>query len=558
MEQRTIFLYWIGQEYKLIGILRQLIYLHSTNGKGYKVILITDKNIKEYVKDIPSYYDNMCPAHQADFVRVNVICEYGGIWLDSDTLVLDSLDTLFDYIENKNGFFIKENNIILWNGIFGSKSNTPLMIEWKTEMIKILDNNQGKINWSAIGCQLLQTMYNINPGLYHDYNIFNGLDNMYPVNWNNCVTEFIDTPYENYKTILREYQPLVVLVNSVYKKLEDKTDKEILEGNMPINYFINKSFENISNINKQPNVLALKKVRNKYVIYTDWIESYLTKESFKFVEHLKILGWTIIKLSNIEIETIKNTKCVVLCVTYDDFDISLIKCDNVQIIYKIDDLYPYKDIRNKCINSADIIISPYQYLFNNISDMYTNINLSNTIHIPYSAVDDFFKDIEFNNKPINKIFVSGRVSDVYPLKVFIKNNAIFTKYIDCLNHPSYGTRTHECVNEVYYKKLNNYLCCFVDALLYKYVLLKVFETCSVGSLLFVEDTIKNELNNLGFYDNINCIMCNKNNLENKLKWILNIENRQLVDDMRKNGMVLVRQTHTTQKRSEQINNFVNN
>lgn len=31
----------------------------------------------------------MCPAHQADFVRVNVICDYGGIWLDSDTLVLE-------------------------------------------------------------------------------------------------------------------------------------------------------------------------------------------------------------------------------------------------------------------------------------------------------------------------------------------------------------------------------------------------------------------------------------------------------------------------------------
>ena len=60
----------------------------------------------------------MRPAHQADFVRVNVICDYGGIWLDSDTLVLDSLDSLFDIIDNKDGFLIKENNKILWNGIF--------------------------------------------------------------------------------------------------------------------------------------------------------------------------------------------------------------------------------------------------------------------------------------------------------------------------------------------------------------------------------------------------------------------------------------------------------
>ena len=77
------------------------------------------------------------------------------------------------------------------------------------------------------------------------YNIFNGLDNVYPVNWNNCVIEFLDKPYDNYKNIIRDYQPLIVLVNSVYKKLDDMSEKEILDGNMPLNYFINKSFENV-------------------------------------------------------------------------------------------------------------------------------------------------------------------------------------------------------------------------------------------------------------------------------------------------------------------------
>ena len=245
MESRIVFLYWVGKEYKLISILRNLIYLHSTNGKGYKVILITDKNINEYVKDIPIYFYNMCPAHQADFVRISVICEYGGIWLDSDTIVLNSLDTLFDFIENKNGFFIKENNNIFCNGIFGSKSNTHLMIKWKKEIRKLLDVKQDKIDWTEIGNSMLQNIYNKNTELYEDYMFFNGLDNMYPVNWNNCVNEFIDKSYENYKTIIRDYQPLVVLVNSVYKKLEEKTEKEILYGNMPINYFINKSFENM-------------------------------------------------------------------------------------------------------------------------------------------------------------------------------------------------------------------------------------------------------------------------------------------------------------------------
>ena len=83
------------------------------------------------------------------------------------------------------------------------------------------------------------------PEYYSNYMIFNGLDTMYPVNWNNCVREYLDNPYDNYKNYIREYQPLLVLVNSVYKKLENKTEEEILQGTMPLNYFINMSIENM-------------------------------------------------------------------------------------------------------------------------------------------------------------------------------------------------------------------------------------------------------------------------------------------------------------------------
>ena len=243
MTTRNVFIYWVGKEYKLISMLRDLIYLHSTNGKGYKVNLITDKNINEYIKDIPKYFYKMCPAHQSDFVRVNVICEYGGIYLDSDTLVLDKLDTLFDLIETKDGFFIKQNNKNLCNGVFGSKSNTPLMLKWKNEMLKILNENKGDIIWCTIGSNLLKSLYE-NLNLFNNYEIFNGLDNMYPINWNNCAVEFINKPYKNYETIIREYQPLIILVNSVYKKVENMSIELMLEGFMPINYFLNKSIEN--------------------------------------------------------------------------------------------------------------------------------------------------------------------------------------------------------------------------------------------------------------------------------------------------------------------------
>ena len=128
---------------------------------------------------------------------------------------------------------------------------------------------------------------------------------------------------------------------------------------MPINYFINKSLNNAgASTNVLYNEMVFSKIYAKYVIYADWIESYVTLEHFTFVKNLTQYGWDIIKLSEVNVEKLKSEKSIVLCVTYDSFDISHLKCDNIKLIYKIDDLYPYKDIRKKCIDSADICIGP--------------------------------------------------------------------------------------------------------------------------------------------------------------------------------------------------------
>ena len=244
--ENNVFLYWVGNDYKLIKILRKLIYLHSNNSLNYTVHLINKENINNYIKNVPDYFNDLLPAHQADFVRVNVICDYGGIWLDSDTLVMDNLNRLFDIIKNKDGFFILENNENLSNGVFGSKPNTKLMIEWKKQILIILNNKNKNINWTEIGGHLLDTIKNNNPDYYNNYELFNGLDNMYPINWNNCVEEMINKPYENYKTFERDFQPVLILVNTVYKELDKYSETEILDGKFPLNYFINKSFTNVN------------------------------------------------------------------------------------------------------------------------------------------------------------------------------------------------------------------------------------------------------------------------------------------------------------------------
>jgi len=257
--ENNVFLYWVGNDFKLITILRRLIYLHSKSGNGYKVHLINHENVKNYVPYIPDFFYHLRPAFQADYVRVSVICDYGGIWLDSDTLVIESLDSLFEKMNScSDGFFIREtknldNTNAICNGLFGSKPGTLLMLEWKRTILEVMNEKKLDISWCELGGKILCNFDSTKPELFNNYELIDGIDNIYPVRWYNCVENYLYFPYENYCNIVRNYQPLLILVNEVYRSLEHLSEEEIMNSRMPINYFINKSLENAKNNETQNN-----------------------------------------------------------------------------------------------------------------------------------------------------------------------------------------------------------------------------------------------------------------------------------------------------------------
>jgi FkbM family methyltransferase len=273
----NIYLYWVGNENNLIKILRKLIYLHSTSGNGYNVHLINHENVNNYVSYIPDFFYDLAPAFQADYVRVFVICDYGGIWLDSDTLVMESLDSLFTILNNTNdGFLVQEDDNInntnnICNGLFGSKPNTKLMLEWKSKILEILDIKKQNISWTELGAKIVNNMYSQKPELFENYIILNGKDNIYPINWSECVEYFINNSYDNHSSIVRNYQPLIILVNEVYKALSHLSEYDILHLDRSLNYFINKSFDN-KNVNKN----LLHVLYNDKFIYGYGLSDYIS------------------------------------------------------------------------------------------------------------------------------------------------------------------------------------------------------------------------------------------------------------------------------------------
>lgn len=235
---KNIFLYWSGKEFSLIKILRKLIYLHSNEGRNYTVNLITDENVKEYIQIPENFYSNRV-EHRADYIRVKVVLKYGGIWLDSDTLVMSDLSELFKILEIKDGFFIREENIKICNGVFGANANSEIMKMWSDKVEEAISSKANK-EWTTFGSKIL----NQKPFLEEiakKSKVFDGLDTMYPAGWKECPRLFLGKGEDLQKKLQKEFQPLIILVNSVYRELENKTEKEIIEMSTPLSFFIKKS-----------------------------------------------------------------------------------------------------------------------------------------------------------------------------------------------------------------------------------------------------------------------------------------------------------------------------
>ena len=65
------------------------------NMPGYEIKIITSENLSDYIK-LPDYITEkfnrgiMTPAHYSDIIRLELLTEYGGIWIDATVLCTDN------------------------------------------------------------------------------------------------------------------------------------------------------------------------------------------------------------------------------------------------------------------------------------------------------------------------------------------------------------------------------------------------------------------------------------------------------------------------------------
>lgn len=148
-----------------IDVCEETITKHCS--KHFIVNHVTPKNLKEFLpglnKRMYGIGCNRDPSHivtiQSDYIRVALLKKYGGVWLDSDTLVLRDFEEVYNILHNLKKDFVYSiqsayKKRYAGNCFMGSQKDGKVI----TAYLKILDDmikDKVRFKWGQLGHKIL-------------------------------------------------------------------------------------------------------------------------------------------------------------------------------------------------------------------------------------------------------------------------------------------------------------------------------------------------------------------------------------------------------------------
>ena len=210
---------------------------------GMPVIQVTPETLPDYLPDLdPRILEVGELAHKADLIRTRLVARHGGIWLDSDAIVLRDLSFLVDALEGAD--FVGFNNAgdlsISRPGVrincFAARMGSVIMAEWVKAQTAKLDKTA--FSWREVGTDLLHPICQRNA----DKVRILPLDSITPVGWKE-VARFGSRWRSPGRLV--ETCPVVMLSNKSLEtrlpRLREMSVEEIIDADIYISHFLRRA-----------------------------------------------------------------------------------------------------------------------------------------------------------------------------------------------------------------------------------------------------------------------------------------------------------------------------
>lgn len=120
---KIVWMFWDGVIPYEIECFHKKIKIDNPN---WDIKILNFKNIKQYIQDDIKWHELDMPiANITDYIRIRLIYEYGGIWLDSSIILNTTLDNILNLNDNKTYDYIG-----FYRDISTLNINYPVIESW--------------------------------------------------------------------------------------------------------------------------------------------------------------------------------------------------------------------------------------------------------------------------------------------------------------------------------------------------------------------------------------------------------------------------------------------
>jgi mannosyltransferase OCH1-like enzyme len=169
--EKNIHQIWVGP-YEMPDIEKEYVSNIKTHNLSFNHILWTNENLPHLPDKLKRIYDKLGEredyAFQADILRLYVVYEFGGLYLDVDFKFINTFENS-SFFENEGVFFFhkskNETDVDLTspNGIFGAKKHSPIL----EFLIENIDENNWWVGPSWLG-ETLRKYFNLPKTASHE------------------------------------------------------------------------------------------------------------------------------------------------------------------------------------------------------------------------------------------------------------------------------------------------------------------------------------------------------------------------------------------------------
>lgn len=230
-----IWTYWEGPLPEWIRLCQISIENHS---HGSLVVLNEQTFESLWINDRDIDLSNLKLAQKADFVRIYMLKHYGGLWIDTDCIIMKDLQPMLKTCELWDFVAYKDWSGSISNAFIGCCENSKTADFYYKTVCSILRQCR-EISWTEIGQNVIHTTYST---IKAD-RLRLAVDFVMPYCWSDNNKFFIKRSDEEHETIVNSNALTYMMSNQSIKNFKGDFNS-LIENDTFFSFLIRKSNEN--------------------------------------------------------------------------------------------------------------------------------------------------------------------------------------------------------------------------------------------------------------------------------------------------------------------------